>query len=312
MGLPSFLLCASVSVHDSPVSAHQVLSTCGVNGSDQDGCACLRAPTALGDIARSFGLSFLFVPSCCTHSVQLALPQLFPKRAKRSKVWKPQLPAPRPSDLSLKDHLGNFRQWATELLERMEGEHDSAGRLPREKKGLESFAFFLETKLHHELRLFDLRSQCPGGFKYTPSTILHSMLLSSNLKDVSSMREVLNNALGLLATPQESERLKDTLKSAQIPHRTTLSRFRLRMDVARMMKMGRLHKETGHKCARFIMSGSSPQHGDHIMLSCVLQLTFANLKAATDAMGQLVHVTTFLWMNGQKRTSISSSRSPSH
>ena len=271
-----------------------ILSAWGMEGENLDAhrCACISALPQIGVLARAGHLLHLILPQDLTHHVLLMhTPNTFPKRHRRTR----QPSGLQPCDASssspqVESRVSIFRSWADDLIRLMAGspEFDGAAQA-REVKALKEFAMWLETALYQQQRVFDLAAPGRGrdGFQYTPSSVLKCLLFSAELKDASRMRHALCFAVDMLAGHAEAALIKRSLLEAEIPAKSTMSRFRFYMDVAHMLRTAQTVRSE-RECVRFFMCDSSPQHGFNLLMSRCVTLRRNDIQAVTRAMNQLV------------------------
>ncbi|CAE7823238.1 unnamed protein product, partial [Symbiodinium sp. CCMP2456] len=124
-------------------------------------------------------------------------------------------------------------------------------------------------------------SAAAGGFGYMPETILNTVLLCDNLKDVGALREAVQQGIRIVLSQALSDCIDAQLVRWKIPSFSTIYRHRLLLDVC-TMKYSRLKifNSDGQWCCH-IRADSSPQFGkdyfvvevDHVNMSSVDQTT---------------------------------------
>lgn len=243
----------------------------------------------LGACVAAKALKHLIVPSSMTHQVLLIQPpHSFPTRHRLRctpvVVAEPRDLAPTPAAIQCR--LDEIRSWAPILSQEWVRMDDDS----HEEKRLELFILWLEALLHSKQNSVDLTSRGRGrnGNVYTSSAILRSLLFSAELSNASRMRKALDSAISVCASDLEAAWFRQQLQTARIPGKNCLSKFRLFMDVAHMLRMGEAETQSATTSVRFIMTDSSPQHGYELLMTHVVSIGLADIEQASKAMDALI------------------------
>ncbi|CAE7344065.1 unnamed protein product [Symbiodinium sp. CCMP2592] len=120
-----------------------------------------------------------------------------------------------------------------------------------------------------------------GGSGYLPQTILNTVLLCDNLKDLSCLKEAIDQGMKIVLSQDLSECLRSQLSHWKIPSEVTIYRHRLYLDVCSMLysRLRVFHPKDLWAC--HIRADSSPQYGKDYFVTEVDHVNLADVADHT-------------------------------
>ena len=120
----------------------------------------------------------------------------------------------------------------------------------------------------------------PGGVQYLPETILNTVLLCDNLRDIGELREAIDQSFKIILNSTLREHLLLQLGQWRVPSEPTIYRHRLLLDVCTMLYSRRMIFNTQTRWTCHIRSDSSPQFGKDYF---VTEIDHVDLEPVNDS-----------------------------